>query len=264
MRLVAKGIIVAGPPCAMNIFLWLVALPLVTVLGTWENHVFANFPRASTVVWDNFSLHWWVRWWPCRCAMMRHDVPRSSSVHQRHVYGPEGNQQNAKVRMSNRLVKNFCVWLELLARHRKFWFVIEQPTSSWLFKMQAMVSIMAAMACVKVTTWNLGSIGHTGFLLVWFGSLVGGTIVFGMNFLLYWSTLRMGFFSHDLPKPTHLVGTLPDLGQMKRRMTKADRARIAARLDAWLLPELHFFCKLKTVQRLRTVWQQLKPRGNTV
>ena len=120
MRLVAKGIIVAGPPCAMNIFLWLVALPLVTVLGTWENHVFANFPRASTVVWDNFSLHWWVRWWPCRCAMMRHDVPRSSSVHQRHVYGPEGNQQNAKVRMSNRLVKNFCVWLELLARHRKF------------------------------------------------------------------------------------------------------------------------------------------------
>ena len=116
------------------------------------------------------------------------DVPRSCSVHQRHIYGPEGNQQNAKVRMSNRLVKNFVVWLELLARHRKFWFVVEQPTSSWLFKMQALVSIMAAMACVKVTTWKLGSFGHTGFLMVWFWNLLGVLLI---------SYIATSIFSHE-------------------------------------------------------------------
>lgn len=79
--------------------------------------------------------------------------------------------------------------------------------------------------------------------------------------MLHWSILRMGFFSHDLPKPTHLVGTLPDLGHMKRRMSKADRARIAARLDAWLLPELHFFLQVKNSAKIENCLATTENKG---
>lgn len=41
---------------------------------------------------------------------------------------------------------------------------------------------------------------------------------------------RQGCFGHDLPKPTHLWGTLPNLGAMTRKMTRAKRSQIQQRL----------------------------------
>lgn len=81
--------------------------------------------------------------------------PRSSSVHRRHLFGPEGDLGNQRVRMSNLLVHNLACFLELLGKYRKVWFVIEQPTSSWLFKMNAMLMLMALASCKRVHTWKL-------------------------------------------------------------------------------------------------------------
>ena len=45
------------------------------------------------------------------------------------------------------------------------------------------------------------------------------------------TSLRLAFFGHDLPKPTHLMGTLPDMSTLTKKMTKADRAKFRARLE---------------------------------
>ena len=76
-------------------------------------------------------------------------------MHKRHLYGPMGDVGNKKVRMSNLLVSNMCTFLELLARHRAYWCLIEQPSSSWLFKMNMMLALSALLSFVKVTTSSL-------------------------------------------------------------------------------------------------------------
>ena len=85
-------------------------------------------------------------------------------MHRRHELGPEGDLENFRVRMSNLLVHNFAVWLELLRRYRKVWFVIEQPCSSYLFKMNCMLALAAVACCTKVTTWTLR-------LIKWYGDV---------------------------------------------------------------------------------------------
>ena len=110
-------------------------------------------------------------------------------MHRRHELGPEGNVQNFKVRMSNLLVHNFAVWLELLRRYRKVWFVIEQPTSSYLFKMNCMLALAAVACCTKVTTWTLR-------LIKWYGD---GFIFSDLLLYLYWtsSSFVFGVYSED-------------------------------------------------------------------
>lgn len=125
------------------------------------------------------------------CAM---NIYLSTSVHKRHIFGPEGDTSNKRVRMSNLLASNMACFLELLSRHRSFWFIVEQPSSSYLFKMEFMLALSALLFCKKIHTW-------------------------------------LAFFGHDLPKPTHLVGTLPDMGTLCKKMTKADRAKFRARLE---------------------------------
>ena len=53
-------------------------------------------------------------------------------------------------------------------------------------------------------------------------------------------SLRLAFFGHDLPKPTHLVGTLPDMGTLCKKMTKADRAKFRARLETRHIGTKHY------------------------
>ena len=80
---------------------------------------------------------------------------RSCSVHKRHIFGPQGDTRNQRVRMSNLLASNMACFLELLSRHRRFWFVVEQPASSYLFKMEFMLALSALLCCKKIHTWNL-------------------------------------------------------------------------------------------------------------
>ena len=85
-------------------------------------------------------------------------VPRSSSIHRRHHFGPLGDLTNQRVRMSNLLAKNMAVFLTLLLRVRSVWFVIEQPASSWLFKIPFMLALSAVASCRKIHTWKLASV----------------------------------------------------------------------------------------------------------
>ena len=83
--------------------------------------------------------------------------PRSCSVHQRHKHGPLGNEDVFKVRLSNLIARNCATFLELLHRQgRTFFVVLEQPASSWLFKMEYYLALGALLMCVRVTTWKLG------------------------------------------------------------------------------------------------------------
>ena len=58
--------------------------------------------------------------------------------------------------MSNLLVQNMAAIFMLLRMRRFFWVLVEQPASSWLFKMNFMLSFATIAACVKVKTWRLG------------------------------------------------------------------------------------------------------------
>lgn len=118
----------------------------------------------------------------------------SCSVHQRHAFGPQGNTGVFKVRMANLIVRNLCTFLRILRiLGRDFYVVLEQPTSSWMFKLSWVLALEALLGSICVTTWQ-------------------------------------GCFGHDLPKPTHLWGTLPNLGAMTRKMTRAKRSQIQQRL----------------------------------
>lgn len=135
--------------------------------------------------------------------MYSHDVqPRSISVHRRHCLGPLGDLTNLKVRMSNLIVRNLCTCLRFLVEEgRVFYLVIEQPSSSWMFKLEWMLALGAMLQCVMITTW-------------------------------------MAFFNHDMQKPTHLWGTLPGLGRMSRTMTADHKAKFRKRLAARLNLEI--------------------------
>lgn len=83
---------------------------------------------------------------------------RSTSVHKRHLLGSKGDLKNKKVRMSNLIVQNLGVFLELLFEEERFFFVVlEQPTSSWLFKLEWMIAMGALLGCRKIHTWRLWS-----------------------------------------------------------------------------------------------------------
>ena len=83
-------------------------------------------------------------------------VLRSCSVHKRHIFGAMGDTSNLRVRMSNLLCRNMACFLKHLMEYRRCWFIIEQPTSSWLFKMNFMLAMAAVTCCVKIHTWFLG------------------------------------------------------------------------------------------------------------
>ncbi|CAE7418727.1 RHM1 [Symbiodinium pilosum] len=138
MRLMDRALIVAGPPCSLNIWL-------------------------------------------------------SSSVRKRSFQNPSGDQENQKVRLSNLIASNMACLLTILRTSGKqFYFVIEQPSSSWLWQLNFMITLLTAVGASTVTTWQ-------------------------------------AFFGHDMLKPTQLRGTLPNLVKMRRVMTKEARAKYTAR-----------------------------------
>lgn len=116
------------------------------------------------------------------------------SVHQRTMERPEGNTANFKVRLSNRIWRNFAAMLRVLIRaKRAVYLVIEQPSSSFAFKTPWMMGVKALGSLFIVLTW-------------------------------------MGYFGHDLQKPTHLLCNMPTTTRLARTMTKSMRKKIKARL----------------------------------
>ena len=50
-----------------------------------------------------------------------------------------------------------AAWLTLLAKHgRQVFWVLEQPASSWLFKLNFMLALAACCSAVTINTWKLG------------------------------------------------------------------------------------------------------------
>ena len=105
----------------------------------------------------------------------------SSSVHQRREGKEEGDTLNAGVRLANLIVANMLVVIELL-HERGVYFVLEQPSNSWMFKLPRVLRTFSRVGdsdIRRVTTW-------------------------------------MTAFGHRMPKCTHLVGTMPTLVEMRR------------------------------------------------
>ena len=77
-------------------------------------------------------------------------------MHRRHELGSLGDVRNQKVRMSNLIVRNLSTFLRLLKEAgRLFWVVLEQPSSSWLWRIEWIMSIGLLLGCVKISTWFL-------------------------------------------------------------------------------------------------------------
>mmetsp|Transcript_41424 Transcript_41424/g.74293 ORF Transcript_41424/g.74293 Transcript_41424/m.74293 type:complete len:285 (-) Transcript_41424:202-1056(-) len=119
----------------------------------------------------------------------------SSSVHKRNVKNVWGDQKLACVRVANRIVWNFVAVLDVLhdVRGSEVHVLIEQPTSSWMFKLPPFRDLIEKAAMHKVPTC-------------------------------------MGAFGHDMMKPSHLLSTLPNLETLRRKRTKELCAEVKKRM----------------------------------
>lgn len=116
-------------------------------------------------------------------------------MHRRHDFGPLGDISVLSVRLSNLIAANFATFIELLHQNdRKLFFLVEQPGSSWLWKMSFFASAISLLALQRVHTW-------------------------------------MAFFGHDMQKSTDLYGNIPLLSSMKRVMTKSARVKFQQRFE---------------------------------
>lgn len=117
----------------------------------------------------------------------------SSSVHKRSKKMPLGRLSHPKVRLANRIVDSFVVFIELLAKYRSFWVLCEQPKSSKMFALPSMLRMDGVRGMFHVAT-------------------------------------ALGMFQHDLVKPTTLFTDLPGANSLARKVTKAQRQKIVQRL----------------------------------
>eukprot|EP00969_Alexandrium_andersonii_P047317 2076012-Alexandrium_andersonii.AAC.1 len=66
----------------------------------------------------------------------------SSSVHRRSALHPRGDERNFKVRLSNLIASDTAV-LVSVAETRGAWWILEQPASSWTFKLPVLLGVVA-------------------------------------------------------------------------------------------------------------------------
>lgn len=126
------------------------------------------------------------------CSLM---VAASQSVHRRTWTNLMGNIQNKRVRLSNILWSNYVVCLQVVQRIRKdLILVVEQPASSWAFKMPMLIKLAKEWNMCKLTTY-------------------------------------MGCFGHDLEKCSHLLTNLQFVDPVVRSMTSALRSQIKERFQ---------------------------------
>ncbi|CAJ1379183.1 unnamed protein product [Effrenium voratum] len=113
----------------------------------------------------------------------------SSSQHQRHIWGPCGNPFDRATQLANLIASNTVVFLRIIKQVRVAWVVLEQPRGSWLLKLPAAVALSSELQLGRVST-------------------------------------HMCFWGHQLEKATVLVGDLPNLSALHRRMTKGMRRKM--------------------------------------
>lgn len=136
----------------------------------------------------------------------------SSSVHRRGVGHELGDASRVQVRLANLVVENTMVLLEVVSP-RGVWFVLEQPAGSWMFKLPRVQETFARLGCQPVRREPQGC--QPG------GSQSGGRQPADrergsqqdpVQRICTW----MGAFGHEMPKGSHLVGTLPTLPLLRR------------------------------------------------
>ncbi|CAL1166269.1 unnamed protein product [Cladocopium goreaui] len=72
--------------------------------------------------------------------------PACSSIHRRTRDNPAGDQSNFKVRLAQRIWKSFAVAVGMITDMRPDLFVvIEQPSGSWAFKQDFMLTLIAGL-----------------------------------------------------------------------------------------------------------------------
>ena len=80
----------------------------------------------------------------------------SMSVHRRSAKHLLGDTANYKVRLSSLILANLVPLLRL-ASERSVWWILEQPSSSWMLKQDAMVRLSNWCKAWSVQTW-MGSL----------------------------------------------------------------------------------------------------------
>lgn len=91
------------------------------------------------------------------CSLM---VGASQSVHQRSFLNLLGNTANLRVRCANRIWLNFGIVLMVLHRLRQdICILVEQPSSSWAFRLPIMERVRKIWSMHRVTT-HMGCFGH--------------------------------------------------------------------------------------------------------
>lgn len=81
-----------------------------------------------------------------------------------------------------------AAFAEIMKRLRDPWLVIEQPKGSWMLRLPFVLALISAFGLRRYLTY-------------------------------------LCFFGHDLEKPTTLVGDLPGLESLERKMTQSDRQK---------------------------------------
>ena len=160
-------------------------------------------------------------WAPPPCSLF---IFLSSSFHRRGPGHEQGDTSKLPVRLANVIVDNTMVLLEV-AHLRSVWFVLEQPATSWMFK----------LPCVRETFARLKGRqpgGGRPVVCQARGCQPGGGPSGVGSPAVHRICTWMGAFGHELPTCSHLVGTLPTLPTMKRARPSHLRG-CAARPGMW-------------------------------
>lgn len=149
----------------------------MNLLGQFGFLLAANYIphlRASGVLWVGIPCSSWVF--------------MSMGSTKRHFLRPQGQSHLKCTREGNALARRLCYLLELASRKKCFW-VVEQPTSSLLFRYRPMRALLRRHKAIQVRT-------------------------------------SLGAFGASTVKPVVLVGTAPWLSKLERKTTPVRRRQL--------------------------------------
>ena len=131
----------------------------------------------------------------------------TSSLHERHRFGPWGNLAHYVVRLSNRISINCAVALKVVLKFRSdCWAMVEQPAGSWLFKSPIWQEIISGFHLNRTLTYQ-------------------------------------GLFGGPLLKPTHLLHNMASTQFFARKLTKALKANFQKKQARWKHVQQCFYIK---------------------
>ena len=106
-----------------------------------------------------------------------------------------GDTRRQCVRLSNLILGNMVTFLLLLWRFRKkIFLMIEQPASSWMFKQECVKEVLSKFRMKRTLT-------------------------------------HLGFFGHDLLKPTHIMSNVPSMNGIETKATSIRKKQHKMRIQ---------------------------------